>query len=529
MRVLLISTPHPLEENPLPPLSLAYLAAALERSGHEVRILDFLVMPYRAEKIRQALDEFTPEMIGATCVTMNYPIAARMLRQCKQAAPEATTVIGGPHVSFTAEETLLAAHWIDFVVMGEGERTIVELARAVESGRGHQDVRGIAFAADGAIARTPSRPLVADLDGLPLPARRLIPISRYHALGVPCTVITSRGCPYGCLFCSAHRMFGRRVRFREPCAVVDEIEMVRQDLGFRLINIVDDTFTANHTHVAGICEEMMRRNLDIAWSAYARVDTMSRDIARLMRRAGCTTVLFGLESADEHILKGIGKGITPEVMRRGVSMATDEGMKAYASFIIGLPGETAGTIEETMAFAADVNSRTGAEYGFHMLAPLPGTELYDRPSAYGLRFLTRDWADFDANRSVTETDTLTAQMAADAMARYDEIVEQAWVYIRDIAAAGDRQWMERLERDEHTAFVWRLLQADVLCDSDGRPCAVPLAPTPLLEELAAHLSREMSVSPEYAIRHLRRLVARQLIEPAMREGRVSWRWRSRCR
>jgi radical SAM superfamily enzyme YgiQ (UPF0313 family) len=526
VRALLISTPHPLEENPLPPLSLAYLAAVLERDGHEVRILDFLVTPYRTEKVCRALDDFRPHLVGATCVTMNYPLAAEILKTSKDILPEAKTVIGGPHVSFTVEETLRGAPWIDFVVIGEGERTIVELARAVDSGDSYSQVCGIACAEEGTVVRTPQRALIADLDELPLPSRHLVPIARYHALGTPCTVITSRGCPYGCLFCSAHRMFGRGVRFRDPGLVVDEIEQIRRDLGFGLINIVDDTFTVNHAHVTQVCEEMLRRNLDIIWSAYARVDNMSDDIVRLMKRAGCTTVLFGLESADEAILKRIRKGITPDAMRQGVRIATEGGLRVYASFIIGLPGESPETIRTSMSFAEEINTGFGVEYGYHILAPLPGTDLYDRAGDYGIRLLTDDWAHFDANRPIVETDSLTPQMATDAMAVYDDVVEKAWAHIHQRARAGDQQFITRLAQDETRKFVWHLLQADAVADPGACPAADHPDPAGAQATLATELEPVLPLPKEVVRRQLGKLVGRGLIAPTVQDGATAWQWRN---
>ena len=142
MRVLLLSTPHPLEESPLPPLSLSYLAGALNQEGIEVKILDFLVTHYHPKKLRQELEEYRPQVVGATCVTLNYPIARRMLKVCKDFDPGVFTVIGGPHVTFALEETLLSSPWIDAVVIGEGERTLVELAKAVAEGK---DIRHVSF------------------------------------------------------------------------------------------------------------------------------------------------------------------------------------------------------------------------------------------------------------------------------------------------------------------------------------------------------------------------------------------------
>ncbi|TET43063.1 MAG: B12-binding domain-containing radical SAM protein, partial [Dehalococcoidia bacterium] len=224
MRVLLLSTPHPLEESPLPPLSLSYLASVLIREGIEVKILDFLVAQYHPRKLRRELDEYRPQLVGATCVTLNYPIARRMLKVCKTFDPHIFTVIGGPHVTFALEETLLRSPWIDAIVIGEGERTLVELARAVEEGKDIHHVPGIAFVDGGMVVKTRPQARIEDLDQLPLPVRELLPMARYRALGTPCTVITSRGCPYSCIFCSGHRMFGPKVRFRSPGLVVDEIE-----------------------------------------------------------------------------------------------------------------------------------------------------------------------------------------------------------------------------------------------------------------------------------------------------------------
>jgi anaerobic magnesium-protoporphyrin IX monomethyl ester cyclase len=195
MRVLLLSTPHPLEESPLPPLSLSYLAAVLIQEGIEVKILDFLVTRYHPRKLRRELEEYRPHIVGATCVTLNYPIARRMLKICKDFDRHIFTVIGGPHVTFAQEETLLQSPCIDAIVIGEGERTLVELVRAVAEAKDVHHVPGIAFADGGMVVKTSARPLIEDLDQLPLPARELLPMARYRALGTPCTVITSRGCP----------------------------------------------------------------------------------------------------------------------------------------------------------------------------------------------------------------------------------------------------------------------------------------------------------------------------------------------
>jgi len=523
---LLISTACPLEENPLPPLSLAYLAGVLGRDKIEVQILDFLVTRYSPQTLRKKLEEYRPQLVGVGCVTMNYPLAARMLKVCKAFDSGIFTVIGGPHVSFTLNETLLRAPWIDAIAIGEGERTLVELVKTVAEGNDIGHVAGIAFADGERVVKTEPRSLIKELDQLPLPARHLLPLARYRALGVPCTIITSRGCPYGCIFCSAHHMFGRKIRFRDPGLVVDEIEMIHRDFGFSHINIVDDTFTANHEHARQVCEEMLRRNLKIDWSAFTRADRVTSDMVALMKRAGCDLVLFGVESADENILKTIRKGITPEDVRRGVKIATGAGVRVFASYILGLPGESPETIRKSMAFANDIGNTYGAEYAFHILAPLPGTELFEKINDYGLRILSRNWARYDANQPITESATIRPEMIWEAMANYDRVIESAWVEVRCRAAAGDAECIRRLEGIESQKFVWSLLQSDVL-DRLGKIKAGTTAdPAEARAELNRRIARKLNLSLDTTSQETDKLLQAGLLQLVMGVDGARWQWSS---
>jgi anaerobic magnesium-protoporphyrin IX monomethyl ester cyclase len=270
VRVLLIAPPYDLEEHPMPPLSLSYVAGSLLDRGFEVEILDLLTSKPSAAKVRRKLEQFQPHVVGTTGATMTFPAAARLLKVCKEFDPNITTIIGGPHVSFAVEDTFRRAPWIDAVVIGEGDVTAVELVSALNKGSDLAEIPGLAFRRDGRVVSTGQRPLIQQLDELPMPARHLIPLSRYKALGLPCSVTSSRGCPYRCIFCSAPRMFGRKVRFRQPQRVVDEIEYIHRELGFDTVNIVDDTFTANRHHTEALCREIIARRLPIEWNAYSR-------------------------------------------------------------------------------------------------------------------------------------------------------------------------------------------------------------------------------------------------------------------
>jgi anaerobic magnesium-protoporphyrin IX monomethyl ester cyclase len=524
MRVLLLSTPHPLEESPLPPLSLSYLAGVLIQEGIEVRILDFLVTQYNPRKLRRELEEYRPQLVGATCVTLNYQIARRMLKVCKDFDPHIFTVIGGPHVTFALEETLLRSPWINAIVVGEGERTLVELARVVEEGKDIHHVSGLAFTDGGGVAKTSLRPLIENLNQLPLPTRELLPMARYRALGTPCTVITSRGCPYSCIFCSGRRMFGPKVRFRSPGLVVEEIEQLQRDFGFVKINIVDDTFTLNHDHTRAVCEEMLRRNFKIKWSVFARVDRISEELAQLMNRAGCEWMLFGVESGDEDILKTIKKGITTDEVRRGVKIASEAGINVFNSFILGLPGGTRDTALKSLAFGDELYHKHGAKYGFHMLSPLPGTEIYERAEDYGIRILSRNWARYNANEPITETTTMSRDMVREAMSIYDRGIEAAWDNIKHRAEDGDPQCVEIIEGKERNEFVWNLLQGDVIEKLGGMASVGALNDSGAESELARRISRKLGVDIQATRRWMGELIAKGVLRLESRGNGLRWHW-----
>jgi len=281
----------------------------LQQANVEVRVLDLVVYPSSESDLAQLLDEFKPDLVGLTAVTMNIDRAFAVAEDVKRLAPEILTVMGGPHVTFSARESLAACSALDAAVLGEGEQTLVELCRAVERGQRLDSVKGLVFRSEQGVCFTGRRGFIRNLDRLPMPARHLLPLGRYRALGMPISMTTSRGCPHACIFCVGRRMVGARVRFHSPARVVDEMEQIA-GLGFHQINLADDLFTADRHRCAAVCDEILRRGLQTQWTSFARVDTVSEDLLRRMRAAGCTAVSFGIESANTGILKTIRKGIT---------------------------------------------------------------------------------------------------------------------------------------------------------------------------------------------------------------------------
>ena len=526
-RVLLINPNYPLSETPSPPLGLAYLAGALEAAGVTVRILDLVVMPKNETTLADTLEAFQPDVVGVTAVTMNAETAFAIVREVKQIAPDVLTVMGGPHVTFSTAETLTAVPELDVIVRGEGEQTLLALLGDAGRPRRWKTIPGLAFRNGEGVQETPWREPLTDLGRLPAPARQGLPLGRYRTLGMPVSVTTSRGCPYRCVFCVGRRMVGARVRYRPPVQVVEEIESLA-GLGFLQINIADDLFTANPNHCLAICDEINRRGSKIRWSSFARVDTVSTALLTRMREAGCHAVSFGMESGNAEILKRARKKISLAQAEAAVAMCRQAGMEAHASFILGLPGETPETLEETMAFARRLGEQ-GLSYGFHLLAPFPGTAVGDDPEAFDLRVLSRHWPDYHANRAVCETRG-TGRRELDAIAQDWET--RLKDYLDDIGrrmASGDatEDECQQIRNMERTVILHELMMAEALektgpCNGSAMSSDVPAgAVEDLSERVSPHLTEWPQEKITDALQHAWNLDG--LISPEQSDGRTSWR------
>lgn len=402
-KLLLINPPYPFEECPAPPFGLISLAAYLIREGFEVQIEDYVVEPYSRERIRQVLREFKPDVVGSTAVTMNVKKAISILKDYREESPGITTLIGGPHATFDANGMLAHDH-IDYVIRGEGEVTTTGLLTALASGGSIESIAGISFRKDGNVIHTESRPFISDINSLPYPARDLAQLSKYRALNFPVNMMTSRGCPYSCIFCVGHRMVGNRVRYFDVERVVDEFEMLSR-LGFNQINIVDDLFTSNKKRCMDICDGIIARGIKHRWSAFARVDTVHEDLLARLFEAGCRSLCFGIESGNQEILDRCKKRTTLDKCRRAAELCLKSGISPMASYILGLPGETEETVRRTFEFAEEMKT----PYAFHILAPFPGTEVRIKADEYNIAILTDDWDLYDANRSVCSTEGITPE------------------------------------------------------------------------------------------------------------------------
>ena len=397
MRICLISPPYNSAVKSTvgvssPPLGLAYLASIL-RKNHEVKIIDSNILDYTMNDMRKELRNFFPDIVGITSVTPSMPSAYAVAKIAKQIREDCTVVIGGPHVTFLPKQTLEECQHIDVVVKGEGEKTIKELTDAIEGKRPLESVKGIAFRKENRIVENEPRPFIKKIDEIPFPSRDLLPMHLYQANGVRyTTMITSRGCPFRCSFCSSSRLFGGYWRGRSPENVLEEMKTIYEDYGIKNVEFIDDTFTLDQKRAEKICEGIIKEGWDISWGASSRVDTLSRKLVEKMKEAGCWILFLGIESGSQRILDAIGKRITLEQVRKAVKIVKDARIQVLGSFIIGFLQDTVETIKMTINFAKKLN----LDYAeFSILTPYPGTPIYDYAIKNGL-LLTKDWSKFNA-------------------------------------------------------------------------------------------------------------------------------------
>lgn len=374
-----------------PPLGLAYLAAVAEEQGWKVRIIDGLTEGLSMQDIAGIIRSLQPEIAGITATTPAIYDAYEIARIVKEHSPNSLVLLGGPHATFMAHEVLEECPYIDVVVRGEAEETLKEILERIERGGDLSGVAGITYRAGDRIRENPLRGLIDDLDSLPIPAYNLLPMEKYVVDRVRyAAIVTSRGCPYGCIFCSSSLQFGKRWRAHSPERVLEELMILRYDYGAREIEFLDDTFTLKMSRAEEISRMIVSEGLDISWSASSRVNTFSRSLGEAMRRAGAHTIYFGIESGSDKTLRLIGKGITRRQAVDAVKAARNSGLNALGSFIIGFPHEGEEDIRATIKFA----DKVGVDLAqFTIATPYPGTRLWEIAVKENL-LLTRNWRKF---------------------------------------------------------------------------------------------------------------------------------------
>ncbi|MCW4004991.1 MAG: B12-binding domain-containing radical SAM protein [Candidatus Bathyarchaeota archaeon] len=364
-----------------PPLGLSYVAGAVEKAGFEVQMLDNYLQKKPIEEVKQLIKKLNPEIVGMTCSSATYHKCVETAAAIKEVAPSCKVVVGGWHPSYMPD-SMLAHPEIDYVIMGEGERAMVELATYVLEGEKNMvlgAIGGLAYRFGDKILKNPPK-FISNLDELPFPARHLLPMHLYDRtmefLDVEPVDIMSiiRGCPFNCAFCETRKMWGPSCRFFSPQRVLDEINYMVNKHGSKGIYFINDNFTIRKKETLQLCNLMKQENLDLQWICDTRVDMINRELLGSMREAGCKTIWFGVESGAPHILKKLNKNISLEQTEKTFKLVRQEGIQIACSFILGIPGETLADMEATFKFAKKLDPDLCQ---FNVFIAYPDSLLYE--------------------------------------------------------------------------------------------------------------------------------------------------------
>jgi anaerobic magnesium-protoporphyrin IX monomethyl ester cyclase len=445
MRILLINPPWITRKgnvwndiaSVMPPLGLAWMATALEKHGHAVNILDAhaerLDLQHILPRI-QALGTF--DLFGITATTSLIANALDIARAIRAEFSASRIILGGVHPTVLPEE-VLAESAVDVVVRGEGEQTILELA----SEKPLDEIQGISFRSEGAVVHTPERQLIKNLDSLGMPAYHLLPMHRYYpAAGAykrlpAISLLATRGCPGRCTFC--YRIFGASLRVRSGKKVAEEVQFLQQTYGIREIAFYDDTFTAAKKEVFAFCQGLHDLKVELTWSCFSRVDAVTEELLGTMKDAGLHQIMYGVESSSNQILQNIHKRSDIERIEHIIQMTQRLGIDVRAAFMLGNPGETEATMNETLEFAKRINPDIAI---FNITTPFPGTEMFEWAETQGY-LLTKNWEEYDLAHPVMELPTVSAAKIQEFYRRVylHFFLRQRYIYLRikKIRSIGD--------------------------------------------------------------------------------------------
>lgn len=359
------------------PFGITYLGAVLRKNNHEVRLFDVYPDDDIHGIIKELEGSFPPDLIGFSVMTTNFWKARDFAFLLKRKFPDAKFCAGGIHPTVRPKETLEKMN-LDFVIIGEGENVLTNICHNLENNQNLHNIKGVAFKEGNKFYINEGLDIVENLDTLPFPARELLPVSRYlvppgyirsHFLNRVLSVYTSRGCPARCTFCNSSSIFHRSVRRRSFINVIEEIKYLIDRYNIDGLYFHDETFTVKPEWVKNICKEL--KPLKLRWGCQTRVNLVSEELLEVMRDTGCLQIDFGIESASEQTLKSIKKAQTPEQIKKAIELTKKYRIKSFASFMIGLPGETEEDLIENVKFLK--TTKPDFTY-FNLFTPFPGTE-----------------------------------------------------------------------------------------------------------------------------------------------------------
>lgn len=380
------------------PQGIAYIAAYLEKGGHLVEVMDCMAEGMRDEDIIERVKKSNYKMIGIACLTPFAVASFHTANLVKKHSPSSTVILGGPHASIHPEKSLIECEGADIVVIGEGERTTLELVNAIELHKDLRSVKGIMFREKGAVISTERRQLIEDLNELPIPAYHLFnmdvykpTIMKYRRLPTY-AVIATRGCPFLCTFC-CRPIHGKKIRLRPVDHVMKELMLLRDKYNAKGIIFQDSSIALNKKWLMALCAAMIESKYGVEWACLARIDQIDAELLKRMKQAGCWQICYGIESGNQKSLDFIKKGYTIPQIREVCRETWEAGIQIRSSFMLGIPGENREDILNTIRFARELNTMFPT---FFLTVPFPNTELYDsiRPE-HGEFRVSASWDDFN--------------------------------------------------------------------------------------------------------------------------------------
>lgn len=414
IKTLLVNPPYSLHERygrsmksfgaVAEPLGLAYLAASLERAHYPVEIIDAPALQWGIKDVVTRVEKGV-HLVGITFITPMFETVKELTHHIKRSCPSTNIIVGGPHPSALPERTLEEIPDIDFVCIGEGEKTIVEVVAYLDGNRNLtnttnvkdiKDLKGLAYRNKGKIVVNPPRPFEKDLDNIPKPSRHLLPMEKYHLTasrttgsGYCPTIIVARGCPFNCQYCS--HPFGKTFRHHSVERIIDELKELKTYYDVDQVNFEADTLTIDNHFMADLCNSIIQENLHIKWTCESRVDTVDESLLNLMKKAGCWQISYGVESGSQRLLDIICKGVTKEQVVETFTITKKTGITIRGFFMLGLPTETYEESLETIQFARELDPLWAQ---FTITIPYPGTPLFEQLDSAG-EIRHDDWSHYN--------------------------------------------------------------------------------------------------------------------------------------
>lgn len=393
------------------PFFLAYATSFLKKEGKEVKLIDAIAEEMDEQKVIEKIQSCNPELLIIESSTPSFFNDISIIRIIHQKLSDCQIALCGSHSSIFPEQILSQYNFINYILLGEYEYTLLNLVNHLEDNLSLESILGLAYCEDTKIKINNSRPTIENLDDLPWPEREDVPIYKYNDgfAGLPTPNVqmwTSRGCPFQCIFCLWPQTIYKEHRYRKrnPIDVVNEMEYLIRKFDFKAVYFDDDLFNIDRYHVLSICEEIEKRGIKIPWAVMARADLMDEELLESMSCAGLYAIKYGVETANQSILDFCKEDMDLDKVYRTIKITKELGIKVHLAFCLGLPGETKQTIQETLRF---IHRAHPDSLQFSFATPFPGTEYFQYLERKG-HLLSKDWSDFDGNyKCIVRTQELT--------------------------------------------------------------------------------------------------------------------------